>query len=157
MAGEEVEVEDHSRLIALVPFGAGQFQNGNRVLGWGFLGTEGALAIAAAVAIPVYRLQLAQSSDSFNAGDRASSAQWLSRAETTRDVNLVIAGAFVLTAIAGIVQAEVAFVPRQIETRVRPIPNVASVVPLLAPIMRRADDHATPGVAGGMLGIQGSF
>jgi hypothetical protein len=157
MAREEVEVQDHSRLIALVPFGAGQFQNGNRVLGWGFLGAESALAIAAAVAIPVYRLQLAQSSDSFNAGDRTSSAQWLSRAETTRDVNLVLAGAFVVTAIAGIVQAEVAFVPQKIETRVRSIPDVARVSPFLAPVLRPTDERSAPGLAGGVLGLTGSF
>jgi hypothetical protein len=157
LAGEEVEVEDHSRLIALVPFGAGQLQNGNRVLGWTLLGTESALAISAAITIPVYRLQLAQSSDSFNAGDRVSSAQWLSRAETTRDVNLVIAGAFVLTAVAGVVQAEVAFVPRQIETRVRPIPNVARIAPLIAPVFRATEERSMPSVAGGIVGIQGSF
>jgi hypothetical protein len=157
LAGEEIEVQDHSRLIALVPFGAGQFQNGNPVLGWALLGTESALAVAAAIAIPVYRLQLAQSSDSFNDGDRASSEQWLSRAETTRDVNLVLAGAFVLTAIAGVVQAEVAFVPRQIETRARPVPNVARVAPFVAPIVRPTEERAARSFTGGVVGIQGSF
>ncbi len=157
LASEEVEVQDHSRVIALVPFGAGQFQNGNPTLGWLFLGAESGLAVAAAVAIPVYRLQLGQSSDSFNAGDRASSAQWLSRAETTRDVNLVLSAAFALTAIAGVVQAQVAFVPRKIETHPRVIPPVASIAPLLAPLVRSREEGGGAGVAGGVVGIQGSF
>ncbi len=36
--------EQHSPLLALVPFGAGQFQNGSPRLGWTLLATEGALA-----------------------------------------------------------------------------------------------------------------
>jgi hypothetical protein len=36
--------ERHSALLALVPFGAGQFQNGSPKLGWPLLATEGALA-----------------------------------------------------------------------------------------------------------------
>jgi hypothetical protein len=38
------KVERHSMAIALLPFGAGQFQNGERRKGWLFLGTEAALA-----------------------------------------------------------------------------------------------------------------
>ena len=36
--------ERHSLVVALVPFGAGQFQNGERSKGWWFLGAESALA-----------------------------------------------------------------------------------------------------------------
>src|SRR5207253_2649412 len=36
----ERRVERHSLLVAFVPFGAGQFQNGARKKGWLFLGSE---------------------------------------------------------------------------------------------------------------------
>ena len=39
LAAEETVTQVHSRWIALVPFGAGQFQNGKSALGWAFLGT----------------------------------------------------------------------------------------------------------------------
>src|SRR5262245_23419901 len=43
-----VVFERHSYLINFFPFGAGQFQNGDRRKGWFFLGTEAALAAISA-------------------------------------------------------------------------------------------------------------
>jgi tetratricopeptide (TPR) repeat protein len=45
-----VRYERHSFLVNFVPFGAGQFQNGQRRKGWFFLGTEAALAAASVAA-----------------------------------------------------------------------------------------------------------
>jgi len=39
-----IRYERHSYAVNFIPFGAGQFQNGQRRKGWFFLGTEGALA-----------------------------------------------------------------------------------------------------------------
>jgi hypothetical protein len=39
-----VRYERHSLVVAMIPFGAGQFQNGERRKGWWFLGAESALA-----------------------------------------------------------------------------------------------------------------
>src|SRR5262249_8084311 len=39
-AAEEKITVRHSRIVASLPFGAGQFQNGQPWLGWAFLGTE---------------------------------------------------------------------------------------------------------------------
>jgi hypothetical protein len=41
-----VHLERHSYAVSLIPFGAGQFQNGDRRKGWVFFGTEAALAAA---------------------------------------------------------------------------------------------------------------
>lgn len=50
LASTETVIERHSRWFALVPFGAGQFQNGQTVEGWLFLIGEGLLAGGSVVA-----------------------------------------------------------------------------------------------------------
>ena len=44
LATTEVVVERHSRWLSLVPFGVGQFQNGQTAEGWLFLTAEGLFA-----------------------------------------------------------------------------------------------------------------
>ena len=50
LASTETVIERHSRWFALVPFGAGQFQNGQTAEGWLFLIGEGLLAGGSVVA-----------------------------------------------------------------------------------------------------------
>jgi len=152
MASQEIEIERHSRLFAMIPFGVGQFQNGQPVLGWIFLGTEGALALAAGITIPVYRSQLSSAAQAHTLGQTVEEDGWISRANTTRTVNLVLVGAFVVTAVAGVIQAQLTFVPEITVERKRAIPAVTKLVPTLAPI-------ATPEsrVVGGVLGFEGRF
>ena len=52
LAGTETVVERHSRWLALVPFGVGQFQNGQTADGWLFLVGEGLLGEAASCRRP---------------------------------------------------------------------------------------------------------
>jgi len=155
MASQEIAIERHSRLFALLPFGAGQFQNGHSVLGWGFLGTEAGLFAAASITFPVYRIQLNNASDAFAQGQRTQADQWLSRATATRTANLVLWGAFAATAIAGVVQAELAFVPETTETRQRAIPTVTYLSPFFAPLIPQPELGAR--WSGGIAGIQGVF
>src|SRR5262245_30152894 len=54
LAREEVVVVKNRRWIAAVPFGVGQFQNGNEALGWIFFGTESALGLTALTALTVH-------------------------------------------------------------------------------------------------------
>ncbi len=153
MASQEVEIERHSRLFALLPFGAGQFQNGSPVLGWVLLASEGALAIAAGITIPIYRVQLSNASQAHTAGQRDQEDGWIARANTTRTVNLVVAGAFVVTAVAGIVQAQLTFVPEIVVQRSRVVPQVSSVRPMIAPLSAPKDN----GLVGAVLGFEGRF
>ena len=54
LAGEEKVTTLSSRWLALVPFGTGQFQNGDRALGWFFLATETACVVGTGVTVPIY-------------------------------------------------------------------------------------------------------
>jgi hypothetical protein len=150
MAGEEIEIEQHSRLFALLPFGAGQFQNGQKALGWIFLGSESALFAAASITFPIYRVQLANSADAYNQGQLTQAQEWRDRAMTTRTWNLVLFGAFAATAVGGILHAQLTFVAERTVVRTRPIPNVA-LTPQIVPLATER------GVTGGTLGFSGTF
>lgn len=126
LATEEKVTEKHSRLVALVPFGAGQFQNGQSFLGWLFLGTEVVCVAVGTIAVPFYLSELQASRDANN--DAASptqtrdSLQHTANAQTWRAVNLVSYGAFAVTALAGIVQANVKFEPEIVVVKKRAVP-----------------------------------
>jgi hypothetical protein len=132
LAGEEKLTETHSRWLALVPMGVGQFQNGDRALGWFFLATEGACLAATAITVPVYLTDLQYRSDAYRAGDLVRAQEYIDRASTVRDVDLGFAAAFGVLAIAGVVQAQATFVPESVELRKRPVPS-AFALPTLAP------------------------
>jgi tetratricopeptide (TPR) repeat protein len=140
LASTEVVVERHSRWLALIPFGVGQFQNGQDTLGWLFLTGEGLLAGATAVSAGLSLYYSGQASTLFghgdpNAGVFQTAAQ---RAAITADV---LEGALAAMAVAGIVHAQLTFVPEHIELRKRDVPSV-SLSPILAP---------------GFLGLRGTF
>ncbi len=161
----EVEVtEKHSRWIALLPFGIGQFQNGQRKAGWFFLVSESLFAATGIATIPLYVTDLADAHDassSFSTYDEASA--YTDRANAVRYVNLSAYGALAVTAIIGAIQAEVAYVPDLVTTKPRAIPAVVTpppAAPAPAPISFGAsplpgrDAH---GIAGGALSVTVSF
>jgi hypothetical protein len=122
-AGEERVVSVHSRWIALLPFGAGQFQNGQSGLGYGFLGLEAALAAAAAITLPVYLVDLRDEASAYARNDALGTQAYHDRAATVRDTNIGLNISFAAVALLGIIQAEVAFVPEEAYLRHRPIPE----------------------------------
>jgi hypothetical protein len=129
LAGEEKTVALHSRWIALVPFGAGQFQNGQTALGWGFLGLESALFAAAAITLPVYLTDLQSESTAYAHGDQYSTNAYMNRAAAVQLANIGLNLALAGVAITGIVQAEVAYVPEEAHLVHRTIPDVAPAAP----------------------------
>ena len=159
MAGQERVVSKSSRLFALLPFGAGQFQNGDKALAWFFMGAETAAVLTASTAFLFYRLNVNSQVDALNASggkDRTVFDQYRARANVARDVNLIAWGAFGLLAAAGIVQSEVVFVPEHTEVIKRDIPNVGMrVTPILVPVLSPIEGDAKP--RGAFLGLQGSF
>jgi hypothetical protein len=143
LAGTETVVQKSSRAVALLPFGVGQFQNGDTGLGVFFAVSEalaGSAAIAGAVAEGAYSTlslttHLPQDVDNDI------------NASTT--VNRVAFGAFAALSLAGVVQAEIAFVPERSSTRPRPVPPPPPP-PKVMPTV-----SFLPG--GGMLGLVGRF
>lgn len=150
LAAEEKTTVRGSRLVASMPFGAGQFQNRQPVLGWIFFGLESALLVANVSVVPVYVIARDRALEEVALGDpEKKAAQYKDRADTARWVNLGLAGALGVTMGAGIVQAHVAFVDHTTERIVRPLPALR-VTPTAAPLVGA-------GGAGGVVGAAGTF
>jgi hypothetical protein len=137
----------HSRLIACVPFGIGQFQNGQTALGIVFLGAEVAAIGGTVVTYAMYNYARGRERDEIlGVNDRA--AQWHKRASDLRLVNLGFVGGFLAAVGVGVAQAQIAFVPEKKEIRTRDIPPKpvsASLSPVIAPV---AGGGAMVGVSG---------
>ncbi|MGF1467070.1 MAG: tol-pal system YbgF family protein [Sandaracinaceae bacterium] len=94
----------HDRALAMIPFGVGQLQNGNRSLGVFFLVSEALTLAASAVTFGVYlptRVRFAN-------GDDPSLASTLTGLAAA---NYASVGLFLLLAISGVIEANANFVP----------------------------------------------
>lgn len=152
LSAQETVVSKNERWIASVPFGVGQFQNHDYVLGAVFLTLEVGL-VATAITATEIELSLNKQSRGGNAFANQQEADAVTQnARTANIVALSATGAFLLTAIAGVVEAHLAFVPEYPEgTRPRR-PGVArnaqraSIDPVIA-----------PSLGGATLGLRGAF
>ncbi|HEX4448783.1 MAG TPA: hypothetical protein VH044_18700 [Polyangiaceae bacterium] len=158
LASEETLTERHSRWLALIPFGVGQFQNGQTALGIGFLVVESLAVIGNVVSQVILLYNENQTNDAVRTGN-ATAAGYHARAQDAYVAGDLFAAGFAVAAIAGIVHAQLTFVPERIEVRQRPLPPVAkfSLTPLLAPLVSRAASGQAEGARGVILGVGGSF
>jgi hypothetical protein len=143
LASQETIVVRHSRWLAALPFGVGQFQNGQEGLGYAFFFTEAVLAGTSIVTGVIHTRLVAQYS---GAQTDVNYDDFVSRKNTMFDLNVLSGAALAVVAISGIVQAEVAFVPEVRETRTRPIPQPPPLTPTVG-----------AGPSGFTLGLQGRF
>ncbi len=135
-AAEEKITVKHSRTIASLPFGVGQFQNGQPVLGWIFLGTQVAALGGTAVTFGMYRYARDREQEASTMEHplwQQRVAQWNQRSNEIELVNLSFCGAFLLSAAVGIVQANVAFVPESAEKKKRDLPPLGAGRPASNP------------------------
>ena len=131
---EKITVRNH-RAIAFVPFGAGQFQNRNNVLGFIFLGTEVAALAGTAVTFTMYLNAREREQEEIDKLDISNTAeQYHQRAENIRLANLGFATGFVAVAVLGILEANLSFVPEHAEKKPRPLPPLGKIRPTLAPL-----------------------
>ncbi len=134
-AQEEKITVRHSRLVASVPFGVGQFQNDQPVLGWIFLGTEAALVAGTVVTLPMYLYARRREQEERNGRDIERKAdQYDQRADDIQLVNLGLVGAFAAVAVAGVVQANLVFQPEKEERKKRELPPVGRLSPIVTPL-----------------------
>jgi hypothetical protein len=131
LATEERVVEHNSRWRALVPFGVGQFQNGQDGWGWVMLSTEGLLAVGSAVAAAVCVYDQVQANDALALRDPTARG-YSRRAQQAFIVGDALAGGAVLVAILGVVHAELTFVPEHVYIRKRELPRL-SLAPVVGP------------------------
>jgi hypothetical protein len=141
MAGEEKRVIPNSRWLALIPFGIGQIQNGDVRLGVTFGVTEVLLGGACLTSIAIfYKL---------NATEFSTIAQreaLNSQIRTVTLVNQITFSAWAAVTVAGVIQAQIGFVPERVTTRKRPVPPRPKVTPIASPV---------PG--GAVIGAVGTF
>jgi hypothetical protein len=162
LASEETVIQKNSRWIALVPFGVGQFQNGQAALGWTFLAGESLLVIGSAISQVVNIYNVNQMNDASHGGNFLIANGYNARAYAAfLATNLFTAG-FALVAIVGIAHAQVTFVPEHVQVRARPLPPV-SLAPILLPLLGHGAPEGAAGRSGGvtaagaLLGVGGWF
>lgn len=148
---QEAVVQPHSRWIALLPFGVGQFQNGDTGLGWIFALTEGAAVLTSIALFIPYRYNVDQANTVWNDPTPVSLHyrttlydKYAAVAQNLRTADFITLGALGAVVIAGIVQAEIAFKPQVSYTRPR---KVTRLWPSLTP---------APG-GGAFVGLGGRF
>jgi tetratricopeptide (TPR) repeat protein len=122
IAATERVVSQNRRWVAALPFGVGQFQNDDDVLGTVFLTSE-LLLLGSCVAAVAVELNTHFQAE----GGRAvypSAEPFNERLKTAHTVQIATGAGFLVTAIIGIVQAQVAFVPEvAIGSRTRQLPG----------------------------------
>jgi hypothetical protein len=138
LASQERQVQANSRWIALVPFGIGQFQNGDTPWGVTFAVTEAAAAGTSLVAVALAN-SLASTVPSPALLDPTNA-----RLSTYATVNRVSFTAWGALTLAGIIHAQVNFVPERVTFHDRQVPPRPKIVPLVAPVAH----GATLGLAG---------
>jgi transcription elongation GreA/GreB family factor len=132
LASTETVIERHSRWFALVPFGAGQFQNGQTAEGWLFLLGEGLLAGGSVVASGFSVYYATQAGQQYNDQNFGASNGYTRAARLAAYTGDVLAGALVLAGVGGIIHAQATFVPETVEKRKRAIPQL-SLTPMIGP------------------------
>ncbi len=132
LAGEEIVEEKNSRLIALLPFGVGQFQNGQTALGYTFLGVEGLLGAGSLVGAGLMLYNSAQTQAAVLRGD-GTAPGYNARAQESAWAGDIFGGTFLLAAVIGVIHAEVTFVPGKVTVRKRELPPV-TLMPVVWPL-----------------------
>lgn len=153
MAGERSITVKHSRIVASLPFGIGQFQNGQQALGAFFLAAEAALILGSIITVPLYINARDRQNDEIAGFDlQKQAAGYRDRALDARTANIAFNVLFAVTAASGIAQAHVAFVPQSSETKKRPIPPPVTIRPQGGPVQ-----DASGRTQGAIVGLRGTF
>lgn len=116
LAQVETVHETRSRWVALVPFGAGQFQNGHESLGAVLAVTEGSLLALSMVTYVLHDHLRGQRPKPSEIPDARLAEQGF------RYTNQISFALFAIVAVTGIIDAQVRFVPSQDYERKRKLP-----------------------------------
>lgn len=116
-ASTSLVVRRNSRLVAALPFGIGQFQNGARRRGRWFAVTEG-LALAGYIGGYVWRRVIEGKVPA-----PGEQSRWERQILSSLVLNWTSGLSFLTIAVAGVVEAEANFVPTMETRRSRPVPE----------------------------------
>jgi len=146
LARREVIEESNSRLVAAVPFGVGQFQNGHVTLGRFFAASEATLIVGTFATWGVH-----QWAKNLAAGEFVDLARLERIGRAMRGLNYTFFGLAAALVVIGIVDSQVRFVPVHREVRERELPEDVS-----APLPERGPT-ATLGIGAGSLRFRLDF
>lgn len=156
LAAEETVVSKSSRWVALLPFGVGQFQNGQVTLGWSLLITEAVLGLAAVGHVPFYLANKLDGDVAHTEGRFFERDQYYARARDIQVSQWIVSGTAALVAVAGIVHAQLTYVPEHSSTRPRTKESQAvRVSPTFAPLATSERGASAP--TGAVLGVSVRF
>jgi tetratricopeptide (TPR) repeat protein len=153
LASTETLIQKNERWMAWLPFGIGQFHNGNQTLGWVFLSSEVALA---ATAITATSIELGLHSQAEGGRAPLDADDLTSKVRAARQVSTAAWLTLLGVAIAGIVEANLSFrseLPaghrrRELPESLRPGERESS---------RPSKLQLTPAVGEHWIGMSGSF
>lgn len=142
LTSETVVQTSAPRVLTLLPFGVGQFVNGNPSAGWALLATEGTLALASLATASAYAALQAERDNLVVQGSARGNA-----IEATYYTATITGGVLLVSAVVGGLQAYLAWRPERTVTRPRALPEGLQGVQIsVAPW---ASDHAAGAVLGG--------
>jgi hypothetical protein len=146
LAAQETLIHQNERWIASVPFGVGQFQNGDTTLGTLFLATETLLFATTVTAVAIHLDTYSQA----GGGVLVDADAFNRQNQTAYKVQLFAGAGFLLTSGLGILEAHLNFVPEhRLDTRARPVPKAAQGVD--------AKPAVVPTTGGAVFGVLGRF
>ncbi len=117
--------EENSRFVAVLPFGAGQFQNGNNGLGYFFLSAEAVLLAGSILSVAVHTT-LDPADYDVGSGEedrRLAQSAFESDERAWRITYWATTSGFILAALVGIIEAQLSFVPYEAKTERREVPD----------------------------------
>jgi hypothetical protein len=148
LAQQETLITPKSRWLALVPFGVGQFQNGEKSLGYVFLTSELLLAASTFTTLGVESHLILATSQT-----KEAAASNVSRLRDWRSALVFSSYAWVGVSVVGILEAQLMFTPEQRQIRKRPLP--LELRPQAAFFRVEPSAMAVPG--GAVFGVSGQF
>lgn len=160
LASQELVVVQNRRVLAFVPFGVGQLQNRQDALGYTLMVAEVLLGTMSITAVAV-QSHIAVSADELRREGKSVDEEQVNRAQnawgTVRDVSF---WGFAGLAVAGVIQAQIEFVPEFREVRQRQLPKNLAPAPAPTKAGKAGVDvsyapYATP--TGGGLSLFGRF
>lgn len=116
----ELRVERSPRWLAFVPFGVGQFVNHQPIAGGLFLGFETAFVAASVVSLVVHQSLVAPQGVTLRGPENSDRATLATQMEA---LNYVSLGLLAATVIAGVIHANVQWVPERVRRQRRPLPR----------------------------------
>jgi hypothetical protein len=130
MAAEEKVILSRTRWLAAVPFGVGQFQNGDTGLGIFFAAaTTAAVGTSIGSFVRAQDIKDARCREPNEQGEQINCEGLTDEFNVARAVNWTSLGVTAALVIGGVIQAQVAFEEDQVQIKKRPIPPPVELLP----------------------------